>query len=207
MKKKLGPQDIFFPVPAALVVSGTFENPNIATIAWVGMVSSTPPTISISLDKRRFSLEAIRDFREFTVNIPSAEYYKETDFCGLVSGRNVDKFEKVGFTPEKSRLVGAPIIKECPFNLECRLSYEMQLGDYIMLLGEIVESHIDEDKVVTQNDPNASNRLSIDMSRINPLIYCATIREYWSMGHKLGNAFQVGKEILKQTGSTENTVQ
>ncbi len=192
MKKQLGITDIFFPVPATLIVSGTIlKEIDIATVAWVGMVSSTPPTIGISFDKRRHSLGLIRDSKEFTVNIPSAEYYKETDFCGLVSGKRVDKLAATGFTPVKSNRIQTPILEECPFNLECRLVAEKELGDYVLLFGEIVETQMDADKVALQND-----QIKIDIAKVNPLVYCATIREYWKLGQKVGDAFCAGKDLI-----------
>lgn len=91
MKKRLGKEDIFFPVPAALITGAYEDQADIATIAWIGMVSSTPPTIAVSLQETRNTLSLIRKAGGFTVNIPSADYYKETDYCGLVSGKLLDK--------------------------------------------------------------------------------------------------------------------
>lgn len=193
LKKKLGQTDIFFPVPAALIGCGDPEEADIVVVASVGMVSSTPPTIGISLDKRRYSLELIRKTKAFSVNIPSAELYKETDFCGLVSGRNANKFVLAGLTQIAGSKVRVPLIEECPFNLECQVVSEIELGDYVLILGEIVETHIDEDKM---NSTGKADR--IDIAKVNPLVYCATVREYWSIGLKLGDAFQAGKEILKK---------
>ncbi|TCL59756.1 flavin reductase (DIM6/NTAB) family NADH-FMN oxidoreductase RutF [Hydrogenispora ethanolica] len=193
MKTELGPTDIFFPVPAALIVSGTIEHPNIATIAWAGMVSSTPPTVGVSFDQRRYSLDLIRKTKEFTLNIPRAEHYRETDYCGLVSGRKTKKFETTGFTAIPGRQIQTPIIKECPFNLECRVTGEVELGDYRLVLGKVVNTRIDSDKVRI-----VDNRPMIDIVQVNPLVYCATIREYWNLGGKLGDAFKAGKELLSQ---------
>lgn len=193
MKRKLGQTDVFFPTPAALIVGGTIEEADVATIAWIGMLSSTPPIVGVSFDKRRYTLELIRKTKEFTVNIPSAEHYKETDFCGLTSGRHTNKFTKAALTPITASRIKTPIIGECPFNLECKIVEELQLGDYILVMGEVVETHIDEDKVIFAN-----NQLQFDISKINPLVYCATVREYWSLGKKLGNAFQSGIELLNQ---------
>ncbi|KXG73928.1 flavin reductase family protein [Thermotalea metallivorans] len=193
MKRQLGQTDVFFPAPAALIVGGTIEEADVATIAWIGMLSSTPPIVGVSFDNRRYTLELIRRTREFTVNIPSADHYKETDFCGLISGRDTNKFIKAGLTPIAASRIKTPIIRECPFNLECKIVQEFQLGDYLLIMGEIVETHIDEDKVNFVN-----NRPQIDISKINPLVYCATVREYWSLGKKLGNAFQSGMDLLNQ---------
>ncbi len=191
-KARLGKTDMFFPVPAALIGCGNSEEMDIVVVASVGVVSSTPPTIGISLDKRRYSLELIRKTREFTINIPSAQLYRETDYCGLVSGKGINKFKQAGLTPVMGSKVQAPLLKECPFNLECRVISENVLGEYVLILGEILETHIDNDKVTF-----IGGRPRVDIEKVNPLVYCATVREYWSIGSRLGNAFHAGKEIAK----------
>jgi len=190
-KKQLGPSDTFFPIPAALIVCGTLQKANIITIAWIGIAGSNPPIISISVKKSRFSLDLIRDIGEFTVNIPSTDYFKETDYCGIVSGKNTDKFRDTGLTPLKSKKVSVPIIKECPYNLECKKVKEVEFGEYVVIFGEIVETHIDSDKIDDINN-------EIDIEKVNPLVYCARIREYWELDKKIGNGFEAGKEIIKK---------
>ena len=148
MKKQLGASDAFFPIPATLVVSGSGNEANIITIVWIGIVSSTPPTIGISLYKERHSLELIMKTGEFTVNIASADLVKETDYCGMVSGKKTNKFNDTGFTPIQGTVVKSPIIKECPYNMECKVVGKMEMGDWILVLGEIVETHIDDDKII-----------------------------------------------------------
>ena len=189
-KKQLGPTDTFFPIPAALIVCGTIQKANIITIAWIGIAGSNPQIISISMKKSRFSLDLIRAIGEFTVNIPSADYFKETDYCGIVSGKNTDKFRDTGLTPLKSKKISVPIIKECPYNLECIVTNEMEFGEYVVFFGEIVENHIDSDKIDSINN-------EIDIKKVNPLVYCARIREYWELGKKIGNGFEAGKEIVR----------
>lgn len=190
-KKQLGATDIFFPIPAALIVCGINELTNIITIAWIGIAGSDPPMISISVKKSRFSLELIRDSGEFTVNIPSTKYFKETDYCGIVSGKNTDKFLYTGLTPLESKKISVPIIKECPYNMECKVVKEVELGGYILFVGEIVETHVDSDKI-----DDESKR--IDIEKVNPLVYCARIREYWELGRKIGDGFEAGKEIISK---------
>ncbi len=191
MKKQLGPSNAIFPVPASLVVSGKGEDANIITIAWIGIVSATPPTVGISIKKSRYSLEKIRETGEFTVNIPSADYFEKVDYCGLTTGRKRNKFQDTGFTPIESSKIGTPIIEECPYNMECRISQEIDVGGWVLILGEIIETHLDEDKV------DLSEKGKIDISKVNPLVYCAQVREYWSMGDKLGYGFDAGKELMK----------
>ncbi len=192
MKKQLGPSDAIFPVPSALIVSGTGNKANIITLAWIGIASSTPPTIGISLKKTRYSLELVKDCKEFSVNIPKASFFKEVDYCGITTGLKNNKFEDTGFTPIKSSKIKPPIIKECPYNIECKVSHDIILGDWVLILGEIIETHVDTDKA------DESKRAGIDISKIDPLIYCAKAREYWSMGNFLGFGFHAGKEIKEK---------
>ena len=192
MKKQLGPSDVIFPVPAALIVSGVNEEVNIITIAWIGIVSSTPPTIGISVKNSRYSLGLIRKTNEFSVNIPPASLFKAVDYCGMVTGRKRNKFKDTGLTPLESSKIKPPIIKECPYNIECKVRHEVMIGDWAFILGEIVETHIDKDKT------DASKQMGIDILKINPLVYCARAREYWTIGNKLGFALDAGKEIMEQ---------
>lgn len=188
-KKQLGPTNIFFPIPAALIVCG-LDNANIITIAWIGIAASNPPVISISVKKRRFSMELIRKNGEFTVNIPSSKYFIETDYCGIVSGKNTNKFSDTGFTQVKGKKINVPLIKECPYNLECRTVREIEIGDYMVFYGEIVEAHIDSDKIDVLTG-------EILIEKIDPLVYCAVIREYWDIGKRIGKGFESGKKLKK----------
>ena len=196
MKRQLKIKDTYLPVPAALIVSGEQNSYNIITISWTGIVSSTPPALEISIHKKRYSLELIKKTKEFSVNIPSADKYIETDYCGIVSGKDTDKFSDTKFTAIKSNIINTPIIKECPLNLECKVIREIEIGDYTMFIAEIVETHVDIDKF-GDND-------KIDIKKLNPLVYCASIREYWTIGEKLGNGFNCGKVLKKGDLSQDN---
>jgi flavin reductase (DIM6/NTAB) family NADH-FMN oxidoreductase RutF len=172
-------------------VSGVENDLNITTIAWTGIVSSTPPAIEISIHKKRHCLNLIKKIGEFSVNIPAADKYIETDYCGIVSGTNRDKFSDTKFTALKSSIIQVPIIKECPLNLECKVIREIEIGDFIMFIGEIIETHIDKDKFF-------NNTENVDIEKVNPLIYISSIREYWTIGKKLGRGFKSGKVLKKQ---------
>lgn len=189
MKKTLGAKDILFPIPIALIVSGNGDNTNIISIAWIGITGSNPPSIGISLKKNRYSLELIRQTNEFTINIPSTSDMIKTDYCGLVSGKNTNKFKDTNYTALKSHKVKTPIIKECPYNIECKVIKEVEIGEWILVIGEIVETHVDEDKIENKK---------ISIEKVDPLVYVPTIREYWSIGKLLGKSFNVGKEMLNK---------
>lgn len=192
MKYQLGPSDVIFPVPAVLVVSGTDDNINILTVAWIGIVSSDPPTLGISIHEKRHSLSLIKNLGEFSVNFPSIDFCEEVDYCGMVTGKLRNKFSDTGFTPQKSNKIKPPLIKECPYNIECVLKQEIKVGKWNFLLGEIVETHIDIDKI------DDSNRTKISIKKINPLVYCATVREYWTLGKKIGDGFKIGQKIRQK---------
>ncbi|MFW5710074.1 MAG: flavin reductase family protein [Bacteroidota bacterium] len=172
MKTSFEPQKILFPMPVSLVVSGNMENANIVTIAWVTLLTSNPPTLGISVGTKGFSGNEILKNREFSVNIASADIMVEADFCGITSGKNVNKFQKTGLTPVPSKLIKSPIIKECPLNFECELVNHSIVGTTNHFTGQIMQTHIDTDKL---ND--VTNPLSFNVEAINPLIYIGGARE------------------------------
>lgn len=133
------PTPLLGPVPAVLVTCQGHEGPpNIITIAWTGIVNSTPPMLSISVQPIRHSHRLIAETREFVVNLPPLERVRETDLCGVISGRDGDKFQRAGLTPLPSSEVRPPLIAECPVHLECRVRHTLDLGSHTMFVAEIV---------------------------------------------------------------------
>lgn len=131
------------PVPPALVSCGTMEKPNVMTAAWTGIICSEPPMAYVSVRKSRFSHELILQSKEFVLNLPNLAIAKETDFCGVKSGRDVNKFEACGFTLLACQGVQAPQIEEAPVSLVCRVKNVMELGSHDMFLAEILETYVD----------------------------------------------------------------
>jgi flavin reductase (DIM6/NTAB) family NADH-FMN oxidoreductase RutF len=191
MKTSFGPQRLLFPMPTTLIVTGTIEKANIVTIAWVSLLTSSPPTLGISVGSKGFSGNEILNNGNFSVNIASVEIMTEADFCGITSGRTVDKFGRSGLTAMPSRYIDSPIIKECPVNLECKLVQSSMIGATNHFVGEILQVHIDTNKLKDTTDPR-----SFDIEAINPLIYIGGAREYRSIGKKVGDAYQVGKRMI-----------
>jgi len=189
MKKRLGPVERLYPMPCALVVGGLIEEPGVLAVAWINIVASTPPTVALGLRESRHTLELIRHTGTFTVNLPPASLVEAVDYCGLVSGRSADKFGETGLTLVPGSVVPTPIIAECPFNLECRISDEVEVGAYRVILGEIVEAHADEELLL---DPDGS---LIDVEKLDPLVYIPGTREYRRLGEKVADAFSVGKPL------------
>ena len=179
MAKELrGPSEALFPVPVVMVsVAGKNGKANIITLAWVGVVCSSPPTIGISIRPGRYSNNLIRETGEFVVNVPNLDLVEETDWCGTVSGREVDKFKKTGLTKTPASKVKPPLIKECPVNIECKLRQVLNLGVHDLFLGEVVAVHYDEEIL----DDNGN----VDYNKARPFVY--NQGEYWSLGKKVGS--------------------
>jgi flavin reductase (DIM6/NTAB) family NADH-FMN oxidoreductase RutF len=171
-------------------VIGTYDKngkPNAATVAWGGVCSSKPPAVSISLRKSRYTYDNIMERKAFTVNVPSAAHVKIADYCGIVSGRNVDKFSATRITAVKSEKIDAPYIKEFPMILECKLLSVTEIGIHTHFIGEIIDVKVDESMLGKDGLP--------DILKIKPILYGPEIQAYYGVGDYLGKAFSVGKEI------------
>ena len=131
------------PVPAVMVSCGS-RKPNIITIAWTGIVNSNPPMTYISVRKERYSHNTIENTGEFVINLCSEELAFATDFCGVRSGRDTDKFKEMKLTPERAEIVRCPMIKESPVNIECRVREIIELGSHDMFIADILKVHVDE---------------------------------------------------------------
>ncbi len=188
MKKALGPSDRLYPMPCPLVLGGTMEKADALAVAWIAIGGAKPPTIVMALRHSRRTLELIRETGEFTVNVPRAPDAAVVDYFGLVSGHDHDKFAETGWTLEPSSVISAPLIAECPYNLECRVISEVDSGSHVLVIGEVVESHAEESVL----DATGSK---VDIELLDPLIYIAGSREYRRLGEKVGDAFSAGNAV------------
>lgn len=136
-KRILPPSTALYPVPVVLVSCGDVEHPNIITIAWTGVINSDPPTVSIAIRPSRYSHGLVHESGEFVVNIPTADQLEYADYCGIVSGRDHDKFAACGFTPIPGSSVNTAVIAECPVNIECTVKQTITLGTHDVFLGQV----------------------------------------------------------------------
>lgn len=164
-----------FPVPVVLVSCGTGK-PNIITLAWAGTVCSEPPMVGIGVRPGRHSHALIVETGEFVVNLPRADQVDMVDYCGQVSGREVDKWVVCGLTPVPGTQVSAPLIAECPVALECIVRQRLALGSHDLFIGEVVAVQADEAIL--------DDRGRLDYERIGPLAYLGGY--YHSLGERLG---------------------
>lgn len=184
-KHELPPQEALYPAPVVLVSCADRSNSrtNIITIAWCGVACSKPPLLTISLRPSRYSNKMIAETGNFAVNIPSADIVRAVDFCGIASGRDIDKFKACSLTRAASSKISSPLIAECPVNIECTIRQTLNLGSHDMFIGEVVCVHVDGS--LTKEDG------SIDYAKARPFVYCQG--EYWDLGKSLGRHGFSGK--------------
>ena len=182
-----GPQTLVYPMPALLVGVNIDDKPNFMTVAWGGIANGEPPMISIAIRHTRHTLKGIRQNETFSVNIPSADMVRETDYCGITSGLKVDKAEACQFKVFYGKLGNAPLIEQCPVNLECKVIHILDLGSHALVIGRIEETHVSE-SCLTDGKP--------DVSKIRPITYVMSpVSQYQALGEVLAKAFSVGKDL------------
>ncbi|MCR5154650.1 MAG: flavin reductase family protein [Lachnospiraceae bacterium] len=184
------PGNMLYPLPVVMVsVQRPGEKANIITLAWAGTVCSSPAMVSISVRPERYSYNIIKETGEFVVNLTTKELTFATDICGVLSGKDVDKFEKAGLTKSESKCVGAPGIAESPVNIECKVVEERPLGSHTMFIAEVVNVSVDEKYM------DESGRFHLNDAELITYSH----GEYYSLGEKLGSfGYSVRKKSKKQ---------
>jgi flavin reductase (DIM6/NTAB) family NADH-FMN oxidoreductase RutF len=189
-KRQFGPQPWIFPNPTVLIGTVFDGKPNFAPFAWCGISGSEPPTVSVGVRHQRHTLKGILQNRAFSVNVPSIDLLEQTDYCGMVSGAQVDKVKDCGFKVLYGTLNTAPLIEQCPINLECEVLHMLNIGAHMLVIGKIVHSHVSED-CLTDGQP--------DIMKIKPFVYSRglTARRYNAVGEVLGEPYEFGKKFKK----------
>lgn len=163
------------PIPAVMVSCGDFEKSNIITVAWCGITNTVPPKTYISVRPSRYSYDIIKQSGEFVINLVPSTLAKTADFCGIYTGKKVDKFEKCGLTKEKASKVNVPLIGECPISIECKVTDIIPLGSHHMFLADILAVNVE--KRLLDGDKLCINRAHL----------CAFAHgEYYKLGERLG---------------------
>lgn len=184
-KIKIGKGTYLYPMPVVIVGANVDNKANFTTVSYVGVIHTNPPLISVTLANSRFSLKGINQNKNFSINIPSVNMVKETDFVGMHSGFKKDKSEI--FDYEYGSLKTTPLILNSPLNMECKLNNIIELSSKSSLvIGEILETYAREE-VINNGIP--------DIKKINPLLYTMKDFKYWEVGNEIGNAFCIGKDI------------
>ena len=182
-KTKLGPNTIMFPYPTVLVGATVNGKPNFMTASWVGIACSNPPAISVAIRPERYTYMGVIEHNTFSINVPGSNLAKATDFCGIYSGRDNDKTSL--FNIFYGKIATAPLIEECPLNLECKVIHTIEVGSHTVFIGEIMETHVNDD-CLTNSKP--------DIKKIDPIIYATGTRQYHKVGDEIGRAFKIGNK-------------
>ncbi len=138
------PGTMLYPVPAVMVTSSYGDVDNILTVSWVGTICTNPPMVSISIRPGRFSYDLIKKSGEFAINIPNKDLIYAADFCGVKSGRDVNKFEFLGLHKEQASKINVPLIKESPLSIECRVKDVLELGSHHMFIADVAAVDVEE---------------------------------------------------------------
>lgn len=144
MKQEFKGSEMLSPVPAVMVSLGEGDEANIITVAWTGIINSRPPMTYVSIRKERHSHDILMKTGEFVINLTTEALVQKTDWCGVKSGRDFDKWKETGLTKEPASEVKCPMIAESPVNLECRVTEVKELGSHDMFMAEIVKVHVDD---------------------------------------------------------------
>lgn len=194
MKESWKPGTVIYPLPAVLVSCGENEEEyNLLTVAWTGTVCTNPPMCYISVRRERHSYDIIRRTGEFVINLTTEELARATDWCGVRSGRDHDKFREMGLTARKGSVVSAPIVEESPVNIECRVKQIVPLGSHDMFLAEVVGVQVDDRYI----DPE-TGRFALE--KAHPIVY--SHGEYFSLGKVIGHfGWSVRKKKKKRVAA------
>ena len=194
-KQSWKPGNMLYPVPAVMVsCQRPGEKPNIITIAWAGTVCTNPPMVSISVRPERYSYSILRDTKEFVLNLTTRELAKATDYCGVRSGRDVDKYREMHLTPLQSQQIQAPGIAESPVNIECKVKQILELGSHHLFLAEVLGVTVDE----TYLDEKGTFRLN----QADLVAYCHG--QYRTVGESIGS---FGYSVRKKESKSKRKVQ
>lgn len=188
MKEDWKPGTLIYPLPAVMVSCGsTPEEWNIITIGWTGTICTNPPMCYISVRPERYSYEILKRDMEFVINLTNKDLAYATDWCGVRSGRDYNKFEEMHLTPGKATVVRAPIIEESPLNIECRVKEIIALGSHQMFIAEVVNVRADKKWLNAETG-------KFMLSETNPLVYVHG--GYYELGDKIG---KFGWSVEKKT--------
>ena len=184
MKHSIGNRNCLYPLPTTLVGANVNGKPNYIAMAHVGIMDLG--SVSLGMNKRHFTNAGIKENETFSINIPSVDMVKETDYCGLVSGKDVDKGEL--FENFYGRLKSAPMIKACPINMECKLIRTLDFPKHDIFIGEVIETYCEQEYLTGG---------VVDFSKVQPILFVMSDRSYWRLGERFAKAWHVGKELKR----------
>ena len=191
MPKKIWKSGTFiYPIPAVMVSCGDMKKSNILTVAWTGIINTSPAKVYVSIRPERYSYDIIKENKEFVINLTNKELAFATDWCGVKSGLQYDKFKEMKLTKEKCEFVKAPRIKEAPVSIECKVSEIIELGTHHMFIADVLSIDADEKYI--------DERGAFDISKCNLIAYANG--GYYQLGRKIG---KFGYSVQKKKKNTQ----
>ncbi|MFR1647194.1 MAG: flavin reductase family protein [Clostridia bacterium] len=181
-----------YPIPAVMVSCGTMEESNIITVAWTGILNTNPAMCYISVRPERYSHNIIKENGEFAINLTTRQLAYATDWCGVKSGRDVDKFKEMKLTKERANIIKAPLIKECPVSVECKVKEIVPLGSHDMFVAEIVAIDADEKYI--------DEKGAFDIGKCDLIAYANG--GYYPLESKIG---KFGYSVQKKSKTAKNS--
>lgn len=181
-----------YPIPAVMVSCGTMEESNIITVAWTGILNTNPAMCYISVRPERYSHDIIKKNGEFAINLTTRQLAYATDWCGVKSGRDVDKFKEMKLTKERANIIKAPLIKECPVSVECKVKEIVPLGSHDMFIAEIV--------AIDADDKYIDDRGAFNISKCDLIAYANG--GYYPLESKIG---KFGYSVQKKSKTAKNS--
>lgn len=190
MSKKLWKSGTFeYPIPAVMVSCGDMDKSNIITVAWTGILCTNPAQVYISIRPERYSYSIIKDSKEFVINLTTDKLAYATDWCGVKSGKDYDKFKEMKLTKQKANFVNCPMIEESPVSIECKVKEIKELGSHHMFIADVLGINAD-DKYIDEKG-------AFDISKCNLIAYANG--GYYKLGEKKGKfGFSVQKKKRKE---------
>ena len=176
-----------YPIPAVMVSLGNMEKSNIITVAWTGILNSDPAMVYISVRPTRYSYNIIKETKEFAINLTTKDLAYKTDWCGVKSGANVDKFKEMHLTKQKAQFIKCPLIKESPVSIECKVEKTIDLGSHTMFVARVLSIDADEKYI--------DEKGAFDISKCNLIAYANG--GYYQLGKKIG---KFGYSVQKKKG-------
>ncbi len=191
MKRSIGDKKTpLYPAPAVVVAAYDDQGrPCGMTAAWAGVCASLPASIAVSIRKERYTYGAVKARGAFTVNVPNEALTTVTDYFGIFSGKDRDKFAQAGVTARRGSFVDAPVIEEFPISFECKVVAEVELGSHVQFVGQIMDCTVIEEALDEKNQ--------IDPEVIRPLVFLPNSSTYYGLGEVVGRAFSSGRELAK----------
>lgn len=165
-----------YPIPAVMVSLGTMEKSNIITVAWTGIINTNPAMVYISVRPERYSYNILKETKEFVINLTSEDLVYATDWCGVKSGRNVDKFKEMNLHKEKAEFINCPMIEESPVSIECKVKEIKELGSHHMFMAEVLAIHASKEYI--------DEKGAFDISKCNLVAYANG--GYYKLEKKIG---------------------